>query len=475
MAVWHNAAMTMAKPFRRIKMSSAIIALVAMAAPAMGQQAAPADQSGADGPANGLSISGEYRLRAEGLNNRFRANAGGDTGLLVQRSIIAAEYRSGDFVIGAELMDSRALLADGQIPIGNDDVNPLDLLQGYIGYRGADVLETGDTLALTAGRITMDIGSRRLIARNGFRNTINNFTGLRGTWDRANGDRAELFYILPVIRRPGEAARLFDNDLVLDEESGNLRFFGGRYVAALDSISSAIELYVYGLDEQDSAERPTRDRSLWTLGGRLHRAPAPGRFDYDVQAAYQFGRSALSSAAIAPRLDHEAGLVQAVAGYSFADGWNTRLAVSYDFASGDRDLLDGSNNRFDTLFGARGQDFGPTGIYGLLARNNLSSPGMVLTTNPTKRLRLTGRYRPASLASGRDALTTANVADPSGASGRFISHEIIARAFWQPFDANIQIEFGGAWLGKGRFLQDAPNAPDPGNVAYGYGQIHFRF
>ncbi|MEM1133223.1 MAG: alginate export family protein [Pseudomonadota bacterium] len=448
--------------------SGVFLALLALASSAMAQQS----EEAAD---DGLTLSGEYRLRAEGLSNRFRANSSGDTGILVQRTIVAAEYHSGDFIIGGELMDSRSLLADGQAPIGNDDVNPLDLLQGYIGYRGADVLEGGDRLALTAGRVTMNIGSRRLIARNGFRNTINNFTGLRAIWDRANGNRAELFYVLPVERRPRFPARLRDNDLVLDQERFGFSFYGARYVAGLDDKRTDLELFAYGLDEDDSAARATRDRSIWTLGGRLHRAPAPGTIDFDIQAAYQFGRSSLSLLANAPRLDHDAGLIQAVVGYNFGDGWNTRFAVRYDFASGDNDPFDGRNNRFDTLFGARGQDFGPTGIYGLLARSNISSPGINITTEPSSRLKLTGLYRPASMASDRDVLTSAGVVDQSGASGRFIGNEFIGRALWEPFGNDIQFEIGVAWLGKGRFLNTAPNAPEAGNVAYGFGQIHWHF
>lgn len=466
---------------RYLLLYSIVTSALAAAYPAAAQQEEQPDerpnQSASD---DGLTLSGEYRLRAEGLNNRFRANASGDTSILVQRTIIAAHYRSGDFVIGAEVMDSRALLADSRVPIGNDDVNPLDLLQGYIGYRGDNALEDGDRLALTAGRMTMNIGARRLISRNNFRNTINAFTGARAIWDRANGDRAELFYVLPVDRRPTDIQRLFDNNLVLDQESGDRRFYGGRYVTDIGVTgpgdkASVLELYAYRLDENDSQERQTGDRAFWTVGGRLHRSPDAGRVDFDVQGAYQFGRSSLSSAANVPRLDHSAGFIQTVIGYTLSDGWQTRIAVSYDFASGDKDPLDGINNRFDSLFGSRGQDFGQTGIYGLLARTNLSSPGAVVTTNPSSRLELMARYRPPSLASSRDVFVTTGVVDETGQSGRFIGHEIIGRAIWQPFHKNIHFEIGGAWLGKGRFLEQAPNAAAPGNVVYGYGSVQWVF
>ena len=52
----------------------------------------------------------------------------------------------------------------------------------YLGTRTEDTLRDGDTLAFTLGRQTIDIGSRRFVARNRYRNTINSFTGVDWWW-----------------------------------------------------------------------------------------------------------------------------------------------------------------------------------------------------------------------------------------------------------------------------------------------------
>jgi hypothetical protein len=47
----------------------------------------------------------------------------------------------------------------------------------------------------------------------------------------------------------------------------------------------------------------------------------------------------------------------------------------YDFASGDEDSTE-SFEGFSTLFGARRFEYGPTGIFGLFARSNMTSIGV---------------------------------------------------------------------------------------------------
>ena len=68
--------------------------------------------------------------------------------------------------------------------------------------------------------------------------------------------------------------------------------------------------------------------------------------------------------------------------------WSPRLIFQYDYASGDDDPNDADNNRFDTLYGARRFDFGPTGIYGPFARANLSTPGMRIKLKPAANMLL---------------------------------------------------------------------------------------
>ena len=69
----------------------------------------------------------------------------------------------------------------------------------------------------------MDVGSRRLIARNRFRNTINAFTGLDWQWNLGS-QTFRAFYVLPIQRRVAD--NILDNHAKFDSEDINVRFWG---------------------------------------------------------------------------------------------------------------------------------------------------------------------------------------------------------------------------------------------------------
>ena len=75
-------------------------------------------------------------------------------------------------------------------------MNAAELLRAYLEYQGAG--PGAGTLRLRGGRITMDVGSRRFVARNRFRNTINGFTGFDAQWSSDEGHTLRAFYTLPV-------------------------------------------------------------------------------------------------------------------------------------------------------------------------------------------------------------------------------------------------------------------------------------
>ena len=82
-------------------------------------------------------------------------------------------------------------------------------------------------------------------------------------------------------------------------------------------------------------------------------------------------------------LDHFAHFHHLSLGYSFDVPWSPRLSLHYDYASGDDDPSDGDNSRYDTLFGSRRFDYGPTSIYGAFARSNINTPGVRLALEPS--------------------------------------------------------------------------------------------
>lgn len=422
-----------------------------------------------------LEIGGTYRARYETLNAAFRAGASGSDQILVERLLFGVQANLDPFYVGVEIQDSRSQLDDAGTPLGTDDVNAAELLRAYLGVKRSDVFAVGDQLDLSAGRLTIDVGSRRLVARNKFRNTINAFTGVHALWQGSAGRRVQAFYTLPLQRRPNTRDRLDDNDIANDRESFKVRFWGVDLIQKNLLSGVTGELYVFGLQEDDRADVPTTNRRLLTPGFRLFTVPAKGTWDFEIEAAVQGGESRSTTFSTNKTdLDHRAGFAHAHLARTLDAPWSPRFVLEYDFASGDEDPDDGENNRFDPLFGVR-RDLGPIGIYGPFSRSNLNSPGARLQVKPSAKVKGFIGYRAVWLASDRDMLTKAGVRDPSGATGSFAGHQIEARVRTDILPGNLRLELGGAYLFEGEFLKKAPNAARDGDTAYFYTQATLSF
>jgi hypothetical protein len=431
--------------------------------------------SAADLPA-WLHVSGSHRTRYETLDNQFRSVRQGGDQMLALRSILLTELRLDPLRIGVELIDSRAYLDDSGTPLSTTMVNPGELLQGYVAWTQRDVFQVGSESTLRVGRLTLDVGSRRFVARSLYRNTINTFTGAEWRWHGSRGNHLQVFYTLPVNRKPNTATALRNNDVEFDEEHGEVRFWGLYYDFGRLAAGHRGEVYLLGLDENDAGQRPTRNRELYTPGFRIYRPKALGHLDYLLEAAVQFGEVRATTATTdTTDLDHFAHFEHLEIGYTWAQAWMPRINADFDYASGDDNPRDSDNERFDTLFGARRFDFGPTGMYGPFARSNLLSPGLRLNLQPTGAVKLMVSYRGFWLASDTDAWTTSGVRDRSGATGSFIGQQIEARLRWEVVPGNYRFEAGVANLFAGGLMRDAPNSPDNGDVFYAYTQAGFNF
>ncbi len=412
----------------------------------------------------------EHRIRFEHLENDFRtANSGNATGLSM-RTLLFAELRFLPVVVGAELQDSR-LWASNTTPLNTTLVNPLELLQGYVGLRGENVLARGDTTSFTAGRMTIDVGSRRLVARNEFRNTINAFTGLELAWESPAGDVVRALAVMPVARLPSDSGSLRANRIEVDRETTDAVFWAAFFRSRPLAAQVTVETYVLGLNERDSRMAPGSNRQLFTPGVRALRSPTRGEVDFQLETMAQFGRSRASTTAEdITDLGHRAFSLHASSGYQLDAPWTPRLVLLYDYASGDRSPNDGENHRFDPLFGARRFDFGPTGLYGAIARSNLNSPGVRLEVQPHRAVDAFAAYRLVWLASARDAWTTAGLRDPSGAAGNFVGQQAEARVRCQVLPGNLSFDFGSAVLIRGAFAENAPGGSGPSSL-YVYTEV----
>lgn len=442
--------------------------LVSGAAQAQTKPAAP----DASGPK--LSVEGSVRARMEGIDGQFRPKVDNSIAFASLRTLVAAKLDWGDLNLTGELLDARGYGEGHNSSVKASDVNTVEPLQAFVSYKLHNLFGTKDSLAATAGRFTMTFGAQRLVARADFGNTFPSYLGGRVEYRNRHKDELVLFWTHPITALPNSVDGIFDNKVELDHVDGGTVFFGADGNIADVGNKLSVGGYVYRLTEQDRPGYQTRDRRLVTFGLRLRRAPAKGKIDVEAEAALQRGQARVTNAATdRADLTVRAGFVHAEGGYTIGTGWAPRVSAFFDYASGD-----GSNpayGRFDSLYGARRADYGPASLFGPVGLANLVSPGVRLEAKPSKRLDLMGAVRGLWLADRTDSFAFTSVRDKTGASGRHAGTEVEVRVRRSLIPDRLRAELGAAYLAKGRFLTQAPNAPHSGDARYGYADLVFKF
>ncbi|KQS57755.1 hypothetical protein ASG17_01870 [Brevundimonas sp. Leaf363] len=410
-----------------------------------------------------MRVSGSVRARYEAIDGQVRPGFEAESDLVNLRTTVFAEYDFGGLRVGGELYDSRAYGGDVRTPISTNEVNTAELVQAYVAADWSAPLGAGTRASVQAGRFLMNLGSRRLVAADDYRNTTNSYTGVRADLTARDGVKATAFYVLPQVRLPDGLPSVLDNRTRTDRESDDLVLFGGLVSKANAFAGMTVEGTYVRLEEQDAPGRPTRNRSLDTYGARLIRDPKPGALDGEVEVLRQTGsiRSGLGPSDRV--LDVSAEFVHADVGYSFRSAWAPHVVAEFDYASGDDGAA--SYGRFDTLFGMRRADFAPAGLYNAVSRSNLVSPGLRLEVTPNRRWDAFVSGRLMWLASDVDSFATTGVRDPLGRSGDDAGGQIDGRVRWWVVPDRLRFEADGVWLSKGSFLRDAPNAPASGDAS----------
>jgi hypothetical protein len=418
--------------------------------------------------ASGLAVDGELRLRHEVIDGQFRSAARlserDAVTFLRSRLRVASEARPVGFVL--ELLDGRQFDADRGSAVSASAVNTLEVLQAQLRLAfGAGETPT-DVVRL--GLFTLELGSRRLVARNRYRNTINAFTGL--DWEhRGEAFRSRLFVTWPNRRRPDGLEPVLDNEVEVDEAGSGLAFQGFELArdTAIGELAGTL-LHLRG------GRRGGR-RDLWTADLRLHRPAAPGGLGYELELAHQTGEQRLG---IRPEsLRHRAWFAHVSLGWRPAGVPTLLLRAALDAASGDGDPADGRSGRFDPLFGARRFEYGPTGLHGAIARANVVSPELRFDWRPQRwggALRWRTAWRRIDLESARDAWVPALVLDPSGAAGTHVGDQFETAIAWRWPERGLQLELGAVRLEAGRFVRRASPAPGP-PTTYGYAELAWRW
>jgi len=185
-----------------VNLSSRIVAIasrVAFVASLVGLGTAAAQTE------NGFDFGGTQRTRYETLDPQFRAGFSDSDQAVALQTTLVFNWRHDAWLVGGELMDSRSYANDTGSFANGTTTNALEPLQAYVAWRH-------DASTFRVGRVTQDLGKRRFVARNRYRNTVNNFTGVDWSWTGAEGRAARAFYWVPMRLLPADQASVLDNE-----------------------------------------------------------------------------------------------------------------------------------------------------------------------------------------------------------------------------------------------------------------------
>jgi Alginate export len=420
-----------------------------------------------------LKVSGSVRVRQEELDGQYRPGFSNRDDVLVLRSSLFAEWDAGTWRFGGELVDSRAYDTDAGSALTANDVDTFEPVQTYVAGDFDAPFGKGSSATVQAGRFTINLGSRRLVASDDFRNTPQGYTGLRTEMKFSGKRSATLFYVLPQQHRPDGFASLRDNEWKLDHEGSDQQLFGALFSKGALPGALLAEAGFVRLIEHDTPERPTRNRGLTSFSARLIRDASPGKWDYEIEGIAQSGTVRASAALNAARLSVHSHFIHADLGYTLAGSWKPHVNVEWDYASGDG--TGAHFNRFDTLYGMRRSELAPSGIYGAIGRSNLDALGVRLEGSPTQRLDVLATWKWLRAADRHDSFSTTGIRDATGASGSFAGQQLDGRLRYWLVPQRLRAEVTAVWLKRGRLLQRAPNASPHGDTHYGAAAITLSF
>jgi hypothetical protein len=465
-----------------------------------------------------LTVGLENRVRYESLSDTFKPSqpspapkaAGGNQQIEIQTDLWL-QAKLGSFRFATEFIDARGLLSDHGTnntpnPPNNTIVDTADFIQGYASWADKNAFFSGRGVEIKAGRQTIDLGSRRLVSRPYFRNTVNSFTGLRIRVLDYKQWQFNAFFTLPVLRYPNysstppngnpnllaaNANLLIDGNQQWDLEDTQT-FFSGGILEGYNVIKNInTEIYLYHLNEGDSTNNATRNRKYFTPGLRLYIKPKKGAFDFVAESMGQFGTVQYNASVNNQQQNHQAWSEHIEVAYSFDLPMSPRFILEYDWASGSKSSKYSSGStdgRFDALYGDSMIDFGYTSIYSAFQGSNINSPGYRFSFAPRSDVSVLLQQQFIWLASAGDCwggsscssgVSPGLVDNANGTSGNYVGNQLSVTS---RYNYNSSLNFDAAWvhLFKGQFAKTAVSTATAtttpgGDTDYFYVESQFRF
>lgn len=417
---------------------------------------------GANALAATVDLSLDSRWRTEFVDNRFRPTTARHEEVHSSKTSLAASVTWDHWYLDGELHDARAWGFGDDSAVDTAYINTLEPLQAKLGWRGK--LGPTRTLDVSVGRTTLEWQEGRLFGRQGFRTTLESFTGARGVLRDATGWQAEAIAVFYNPITPGRADRsaLDDRKTEYDTPTSGTRITGLNISGITLGEATELAAYVVYISEEDRPGHPTYDRDLLTAGSHVrgqHRS-----WDWRVEGAVQTGRrSPLKAQNAGVRGDILAGFVHLEAQRPVTEDWRFGLVANY--ASGDSTPESGTLTSYDTLYTSnRKGDFNFTGLWGPYKNSNVLSPSLQLHWRPQSAWQADIQYRPAWRHARQD----------SGGGLEFYGHEIEAEIDLSPADSPLSWHAG---VGYFRASETTTAESDAGHRTslYAFIDVNLRF
>ena len=406
-----------------------------------------------------LDVAFANRFRREGFDYAFTTDQEGTTWDWAQRTRFRTTTRWKQFRAEFELQGANSGEDSDTDVVGSDTFSAANVQQLFVSATLPNVLNSGLRTDIHLGRINLDFGSRRIVARSRFGNTSQAFDGIH--WRLANTN--QWFF------------RTFFSQVVFNEDdtdrlalfTNKENLFWGLSGETRQFPWARAQVYYFGADSESQGDRPSRRHS--TIGLRAYDPPQVGQYDFDAESVVQFGKFS--------GRDHFAHFHHISFGYTFNYLWAPRLLAMYDYASGTSNPDGNKSHTFDGLFGARNFELTPTGLFGPFFRSNISSPGIRLKLHPLGIFDVDLKYRAWWLAQAKDEWVGSGLQDPTGDSGKFLGQDIQVRVQWHP-TLNTILEAGYDHFFKGSYIKDQtdiPGNPHSNDTNYFYIQSELLF
>jgi hypothetical protein len=407
----------------------------------------------------------------------FRANTPeSENDFLLLRTRVHGGYSPADwFTVFGEGQNSSST-GDKRNP--NPQSNgPFDLHQGYVRLGGTESLP----LSLKVGRQELSYGDERLIGAFDWDNIGRSFDAAKLRFEQ------DTFWVDAFMGRV-----VFPNDNEFDQPNWD-DWFSGVY-GSTRSLVPKTELQLYFLADNASANSPrytttygkgNSPRDIYTIGSRFQTLPGQFRgWDLNGEFVGQFGdfeyAPGTPGVVNGQRLNHLAYATHIEGGYTFAKtDFKPRLALGFDYASGDGNPNDKEHNTFVNLYPTNHKFYG---AMDLLSWQNLLDPYVKASIVPLRNLSVALTYNAFWLASTSDFFYQVNgVPRTTGGygihpgNGSFAGQEIDLIATYQPA-AFVQLQGGFGHYFTGDYVnqtfQNLGGAHDA-NWVYLQAQLNF--